>query len=53
MSKIIASAAIRGANTLYKEAKTFWDKAVKEKGPDQEVGFLVECIRGSEADAKN
>ncbi len=39
MSKIIASAAIRGANTIYKEAADFLNKAIKEKGEGCEVKF--------------
>ncbi|MEW6101010.1 MAG: acetyl-CoA decarbonylase/synthase complex subunit alpha/beta [Candidatus Omnitrophota bacterium] len=39
MSKIVAEAAIRGASAIYKEAKDFLDKAIKEKGPDQKIGF--------------
>lgn len=39
MSKIIASAAIRGARVIYKEAEEFLNKAVKEKGDSCEIGF--------------
>ena len=39
MSKIIASAAIRGANKIYKEAEEFINKAIKEKGETCEVKF--------------
>lgn len=39
MSKIIASAAIRGAHNLAKEAEEIYNKAVKEKGADCEVSF--------------
>jgi acetyl-CoA synthase len=39
MSKIIASAAIRGGHGIYQQAKTFYDKALQEKGPDTPVGF--------------
>ncbi|MBU1061858.1 MAG: CO dehydrogenase/CO-methylating acetyl-CoA synthase complex subunit beta, partial [Candidatus Omnitrophica bacterium] len=39
MSKIIASAAIRGAKTIYKEAEDSLNKAVKEKGEGCEVKF--------------
>lgn len=39
MSKIILSAAIRGAHNLAKEAEEIYNKAVKEKGADCEVGF--------------
>ncbi|MCD6395431.1 MAG: CO dehydrogenase/CO-methylating acetyl-CoA synthase complex subunit beta [Planctomycetes bacterium] len=39
MSKIIASAAIRGAHNLAKEAEEIYNKAVKAKGADCEVSF--------------
>ena len=39
MSKIIASAAIRGAQKIYKEAEDFLNKAIKEKGGTCEVKF--------------
>lgn len=39
MSKIIASAAIRGAQKIYKQAEDFINKAVKEKGDLSEVKF--------------
>ena len=39
MSKIIASAAIRGAQKIYKEAEDFLNKAIKEKGETCEVKF--------------
>jgi acetyl-CoA synthase len=39
MSKIVAEAVIRGAHAVYKEASESLDKAVKEKGPAQKVGF--------------
>ncbi|MFC1666620.1 acetyl-CoA decarbonylase/synthase complex subunit alpha/beta [Candidatus Omnitrophota bacterium] len=39
MSKIIASAAIRGAQKIYKEAEDFLNKAIKEKNEDCEVKF--------------
>ncbi len=39
MSKIVAAAAIRGANKLVKEADDFLTKAIKEKGKDQKVEF--------------
>lgn len=39
MSKIVAAAAIRGAHEIFKEASLFLDKAIKEKGPQQKVGF--------------
>jgi len=37
MSRIVATAAIKGSNVIYKEAKDFLDKAIKEKGKDQKV----------------
>ncbi len=39
MSKIVAAAAIRGAQEIYKQAVDFLDKAIKEKGPNQKIGF--------------
>ena len=39
MSKIVATAAIRGAQEIYKQASSFLDKAIKEKGPNQKIGF--------------
>lgn len=39
MSKIVASAAIRGAQALTKEADDFLKKALAEKGPDTKIGF--------------
>ncbi|MFH1353458.1 MAG: CO dehydrogenase/CO-methylating acetyl-CoA synthase complex subunit beta, partial [bacterium] len=39
MSKIVAGAAIRGAKKLFSDAKSSWEKAVKEKGPDCEIAF--------------
>ena len=39
MSKIIASAAIRGGHEIYRQAEAFYDKAVKEKGMETPVGF--------------
>jgi len=39
MSKIVAAAAIRGANILVKEAENFLNKAIKEKGKEQKVEF--------------
>jgi len=39
MSKIIASAAIRGAREIYRQAEEFLNKAVKEKGSSCEIGF--------------
>ena len=39
MSKIVASAAIRGARAITKEAEDFLNKALKEHGPDARIGF--------------
>lgn len=39
MSKIIATAAIRGANKIYKQAEESLAKAVKEKGKDHPVAY--------------
>ncbi|MCX5714840.1 MAG: CO dehydrogenase/CO-methylating acetyl-CoA synthase complex subunit beta, partial [Candidatus Omnitrophica bacterium] len=39
MSKIVATAVIRGANEIYKQAEDFLNKAIKEKGPSQKIGF--------------
>ena len=39
MSKIIASAAIRGAHKIYAEAEAYYTKAVQEKGEQTAVGF--------------
>ena len=39
MSKIIASAAIRGANKIYQRAEDKYKEAMEKFGPEQEVGF--------------
>ncbi len=39
MSKIVASAAIRGAEKIVSEAEDFLSKVIKEKGESQRVGF--------------
>jgi acetyl-CoA synthase len=39
MSKIVATAAIRGANKIAKEAEEFLNKAIKEKGEGAKVEF--------------
>lgn len=39
MSKIVAAAAIRGAHEIFKAASDFLSRAVKEKGPEQKIGF--------------
>ncbi len=39
MSKIVATAAIRGAHDIFKQASELLDKAIKEKGEQQKIGF--------------
>ena len=39
MSKVVAQAAIRGAHNIFKQASDFLDKAIKEKGPGEKIGF--------------
>ena len=39
MSKVVAAAVIRGAYQIFKEASDSLDKAIKEKGPSQKIGF--------------
>ncbi|MFH1674749.1 MAG: acetyl-CoA decarbonylase/synthase complex subunit alpha/beta [Pseudomonadota bacterium] len=39
MSKIICSAAIRGAHNIVGTAEAKYEEAVKKWGPDQEIGF--------------
>ena len=39
MSKIVAASCIRGAQDIYKQAKDYLDKAIKEKGEDTKLGF--------------
>jgi len=39
MSKIVATAVIRGTNEIYKQASDFLNKSIKEKGPDTKIGF--------------
>lgn len=39
MSKIVAEAVIRGAQEIYQQAAVSLDKAIKEKGPEQKIGF--------------
>ena len=39
MSKVVAAAVIRGASDIFKQASEFLDKAIKEKGPNQKIGF--------------
>jgi acetyl-CoA synthase len=39
MSKIVASAVIRGTQEIFQQAKEYLDKAIKEKSPSQKIGF--------------
>jgi acetyl-CoA synthase len=39
MSKIIASAAIRGAHKIYEQAEKKWKQAMDKWGPNEPVGF--------------
>ncbi|MBW2108513.1 MAG: CO dehydrogenase/CO-methylating acetyl-CoA synthase complex subunit beta, partial [Deltaproteobacteria bacterium] len=39
MSKIICSAAIRGAHNIVERAEAKYEEAMEKWGPDQEVGF--------------
>ncbi len=39
MSKIVAAAAIRGANKIAREAEEFLNKSIQEKGKDAKVAF--------------
>ncbi len=39
MSKIVATSVIRGALDIFKQASDFLDKAIKEKGAQQKIGF--------------
>jgi len=39
MSKIVATAVIRGARKIVSESEDFLSKAIKEKGEDQRIGF--------------
>ena len=39
MSRIVATAAIRGAKKLAQEAEDFLNKAIQEKGKDTKVAF--------------
>jgi acetyl-CoA synthase len=39
MSKIIASAAIRGAQKIFTMAEKKYREAIEKYGPEQEVGF--------------
>ncbi len=39
MSKIICSAAIRGAQKIYERSEGLYKEALEKYGPDQEIGF--------------
>jgi acetyl-CoA synthase len=39
MSRFIATAAIKGANDIFREAEALYQKALKELGPDAKIGF--------------
>ncbi len=39
MSKIICSAAIRGAQKIYEKSEGLYKKALEKYGPEQEIGF--------------
>ncbi len=39
MSKFVASSAIRGAHAFFDEASAFFEKALKEKGPQAAISF--------------
>ncbi len=39
MSKFVAQAVIRGAQSVFKEAEEFLNKAIKENGEDKKIGF--------------
>ncbi len=39
MSKVVAESVIRGAKSIFQEAADFLDRAIKEKGPGQKIGF--------------
>ena len=39
MSKIIASAAIRGARKIFDDARRTYQGALEKYGPEQEIGF--------------
>ncbi len=39
MSKVVAEAVIRGAQDIFKQASDSLDKAIKEKGLQQKIGF--------------
>ena len=57
MSRIIASAAIRGAKVITKEAEDFLQKAIQEKGEKQKIEFpetayflpMANALLGAEA----
>jgi acetyl-CoA synthase len=39
MSKVVAESVIRGAQEIFKQASESLNKAIKEKGPQQKIGF--------------
>ena len=39
MSKIVATAVIKGAQEIFRQTSDFLDKAIKEKGVEQKIGF--------------
>jgi len=39
MSKIVATAVIKGAQEVFRQTSDFLDKAIKEKGVEQKIGF--------------
>ncbi|MGE5197388.1 MAG: acetyl-CoA decarbonylase/synthase complex subunit alpha/beta [Deltaproteobacteria bacterium] len=39
MSKVVAASVIRGSWDIFKQATDLLNKAIKEKGPDQKIGF--------------
>jgi len=39
MSKIVAASVIKGSHDIFKQASEFLNRAIKEKGPDQKIGF--------------
>ncbi len=39
MSKVVATSVIKGAQEIFKQAKDDLDKAIKEKGSEQKIGF--------------
>ncbi|MFH1888658.1 MAG: acetyl-CoA decarbonylase/synthase complex subunit alpha/beta [Candidatus Omnitrophota bacterium] len=39
MSKIVATSVIKGAHDIFKQASDFMDKAIKDKGEAEKIGF--------------